>query len=456
MRSVILASVVPAMLLGLTGCSEDAAPAATNGAAVSTGPEVQLSETPGSAAASGEPSATAATTATDNKTSNPSQDTVAAAAAEPAATEEGEGAMEELAEPATAAATLGIGDAAPAISVAKWIKGEPVVSFSPDKVYVVEFWATWCQPCLAGMPHIAKLQTEYGDKATFIGMTHEDELTISEFMTETARGSDKTWSETLTYTIACDDEEATNKAYMEAAGQNGIPCAFVVGKSGKIEWIGHPMDIDGPLKQIVDGTWDSEKARADYLIAKEAEAAAEAAEPKIGAAMRSGDVDAALAILNDLISRFPANTEFPVIRLSILLQENRNEEASKAATSLVEAVKDQPMGLGQVAWMLAIQENKDGIDLKVAHAAASRAVELTEEKNAQLLAALARVTFMQGNVAEAITIQKQALALEPGHPQLESLLAEYEAAAAPPAEAPTAPAQPEGDNPTEPAPPTDN
>ena len=38
---------------------------------------------------------------------------------------------------------LGIGDAAPALSVAKWVKGSQVSNFEAGNVYLVEFWATW-------------------------------------------------------------------------------------------------------------------------------------------------------------------------------------------------------------------------------------------------------------------------------------------------------------------------
>ncbi len=69
----------------------------------------------------------------------------------PAATEE---------EKTDSTGELLIGDPAPQISIGKWVKGNPVESFAKDQVYVVEFWATWCGPCLANMPHLASLQTE--------------------------------------------------------------------------------------------------------------------------------------------------------------------------------------------------------------------------------------------------------------------------------------------------------
>ena len=55
---------------------------------------------------------------------------------------------------------------------------------------------------------------------------------------------------------------------MQAAGQNGIPTAFLVGKTGLIEWIGHPMTMDKPLAQVVAGDWDR-SAFAEQFIAKQ-------------------------------------------------------------------------------------------------------------------------------------------------------------------------------------------
>ena len=164
------------------------------------------------------------------------------------------------------AITLNVGDPAPSLAIGQWFKGEPVMAFAADKVYVVEFWATWCGPCRVSMPHISKLQEQYPDQVTFIGVSDEDENTVRSFMSGALQDGEKTWDELVTYTIALDDKDATGKAYMRAAGQNGIPTAFIVGKDGHIEWIGHPMAIDEPLvRQVVAGQWDRQKAIQEQL-----------------------------------------------------------------------------------------------------------------------------------------------------------------------------------------------
>ena len=52
------------------------------------------------------------------------------------------------------------------------------------------------------------------------------------------------------------NEGAMAKNWMAAAGQNGIPTAFIINKEGKIAWIGHPMGMEKPLEKIIRRHWD--------------------------------------------------------------------------------------------------------------------------------------------------------------------------------------------------------
>src|SRR6266700_1173933 len=71
-------------------------------------------------------------------------------------------------------AKLKVGDKAPPVKATKWLQGAEVKEFAEGKTYVMEFWATWCGPCIVMMPHMGELQTEYKDKVTFIGFTAKD------------------------------------------------------------------------------------------------------------------------------------------------------------------------------------------------------------------------------------------------------------------------------------------
>lgn len=327
---------------------------------------------------------------------------------------------------------LMVGSNAPAISIVEWLKGEPITELKPDQIYVVEFWATWCGPCKATMPHLAALQNEYGDKVQFIGVTDEDAQTVRPFLEEKANGTDKTWSEVLTYRIALDKDGETNAAFMQAAEQAGIPCAFVVGKTGKIEWIGHPAEMDEPLSQIVAGTWDLTSVAAAAKMERAMEAAKMEAAPLIGAALNDKDYPKAIRLIEGLMQKFPKSPEFPLIRLQFQIQGNLFDQANENAKTLIETAKDDAEKLSQLAWMMATGTNSKGIDLDLAASAAEKAVQLTEEKNADYIDTFAQVKFRQGLLEDAIALQKKAIEVAP--PQIvegfKEHLQEMEAAAA--------------------------
>jgi len=65
---------------------------------------------------------------------------------------------------------LNVGDPAPKLAVKEFVKGEPIAGLDKGKLYVVEFWATWCGPCRQTIPHLTELQKKY-PAITFLGIT---------------------------------------------------------------------------------------------------------------------------------------------------------------------------------------------------------------------------------------------------------------------------------------------
>lgn len=150
------------------------------------------------------------------------------------------------------AATLKVGDPAPALAQGKYVQGEPVAAFEKGKVYVVEFWATWCGPCRTVIPHVNKLQEKHRDKGLVVigqnvwqrGENVEGDVTA--FVKQ--MGGD------MTYRVAFDREGAMSETWMKAAGRKGIPAAFVVDREGKIAWIGHPASgLDAAVEKALGG-----------------------------------------------------------------------------------------------------------------------------------------------------------------------------------------------------------
>ena len=76
----------------------------------------------------------------------------------------------QASSPAARPFPLMVGNPAPALAAARWLKGAPVASFEQGHVYVIEFWATWCGPCVRGIPHLTELQERFAGKVQVIGV----------------------------------------------------------------------------------------------------------------------------------------------------------------------------------------------------------------------------------------------------------------------------------------------
>lgn len=167
-------------------------------------------------------------------------------------------------------AVLKIGDKAPDLKV-EWIKGTPVESFNSGKLYVIEFWATWCGPCKSAMPHLSEMARQYRDKVTFIGVNIWEKVKTGqqyESVYPAVKSFVTNMGDKMDYNVAAEKNDlymSTN--WMKASGENGIPASFLV-KDGKVIWIGHPINLDSTLLEVFAGTYDMEKYAKESKEAK--------------------------------------------------------------------------------------------------------------------------------------------------------------------------------------------
>lgn len=159
------------------------------------------------------------------------------------------------AEATPKAGKLAVGDKAPEFKVEKFVKGKEVTGFEKGHFYVVEFWATWCGPCKEQFPHMSAMQKEYEKKnVTFIGVNVWEDKTYDAGTLTKVEKFVKDQGDKMSYTVAYDGKEKhMDKAWMQAAGREGIPSAFLVDGDGKIAWIGHPGELEPVLAKAVGG-----------------------------------------------------------------------------------------------------------------------------------------------------------------------------------------------------------
>jgi thiol-disulfide isomerase/thioredoxin len=305
------------------------------------------------------------------------------------------------------APSLKVGGAAPPLTVTKWLQGQEVKQFDPGKVYVVEFWATWCVPCIAYMPHLSELQAKYRDKdVTVIGFTSRDVLGRPDHSEKEVAEFVNSRGKKLGYAFAYADDGTTAKAWLTAAGREGIPCTFVVDKAGRIAYIGHPMYLSAVLHKVVEGG-----ATAKEVGAEMAKIEADVADFSI---LLSRDPRAGLQAIKRFESKYPQLIDFPILvraRLSYLPKHAESGEAKQYAEALVaKAIKKKDVQcLSMVSSILRRGDGKDSNELlAIAVKAAEAEIQIDGGKDARSLINLADAHFVSGDKAKAKDYARKA------------------------------------------------
>jgi thiol-disulfide isomerase/thioredoxin len=271
------------------------------------------------------------------------------------------------------AASLSVGDDAPAITVSKFVKGERIDRLEPGRTYVVEFWATWCGPCRATIPHLTELQKKFKDRGVrFIGVSiwEQDQEKVEPFVKE--------MGDKMDYSVALDEMPGKEK--------------------------------------VVAGTWDIEAAASQRREAKAQQRKLMKLSQDLNKRIQANEFKEAVALLDKAIDEdAKLEPQLGRIKFHLLLRSEDYKKASLYGNRLVDAVfHDDENNLNEIAWSIVAPESKvDSAqrDLKLALKAALRANDLAHGENGGILDTLAKVHFDSGDPVKAFELQKKAVQL---------------------------------------------
>lgn len=115
------------------------------------------------------------------------------------------------------------------------------------KVVVLDFYATWCDPCRAETPHLVALQKQYGEQGLqVIGLNvggEDDRDKVPAFAKEFG----------ISYPLAFPEDEFVD-AYL--SDNSNIPQAFVFDRNGRLvkRFLGYSSQVDQDLEQVITVT----------------------------------------------------------------------------------------------------------------------------------------------------------------------------------------------------------
>jgi peroxiredoxin len=255
-----------------------------------------------------------------------------------------------------------LGDPAPPLTVKEWIKGKPVQIRTGTNVYVLVF-CTLSRANDFALTNLSNLQKIYQDKGVVV-------VAISGEPAEHLKSFVQLKGTKIEFTAAVDDDGSrTTVSYLKAFKQVALPRAFVVGKDGKVLWLGHPLI--GGLGQVVDeitsGRFNLEQTQKRVIAAEQME--------KYLALARQDDTNSEL-----------------VGRMLLTIRTN-----------------DAP-GLCDLAYQIASDSFIQNRDVALASTALDRAEQLATTNATDIAVDRAILLFQTGKEAEGLARARQALA----------------------------------------------
>lgn len=115
------------------------------------------------------------------------------------------------------------------INVSEFLQESNIATADNNKLYFVDFWATWCGPCITAKEHLGVLQKQFPNELYIVSITKENPLTVERFLKKRP----------AKLAIAIDYNGETHKKYNVSA----IPDGVLFNSKGEVLWRGGAPDL---------------------------------------------------------------------------------------------------------------------------------------------------------------------------------------------------------------------
>jgi thiol-disulfide isomerase/thioredoxin len=128
---------------------------------------------------------------------------------------------------------------APTFFVQNWITERPNAN---NKVAVIDFWATWCGPCVKAIPHMNDLQNQFKDDVVCVGISDEASDAFDAGLRRRDLGPGN-----FRYSLALDPTGQMKKRF----AIRGIPHVAVISSDWIVRWQGHPNNLSADVLNAI-------------------------------------------------------------------------------------------------------------------------------------------------------------------------------------------------------------
>jgi thiol-disulfide isomerase/thioredoxin len=318
-----------------------------------------------------------------------------------------------------------IGARALPLQTIDWVKGKPLTNAADTngKITVVEFWATWCAPCMQTIPHLTQLQKKYADKVIIVSLTDEaPELAPTpedpEAMRDIVREFVKEQGARMAYHVGIVGEEERSLYLPKGAF---IPFAYIVSADGVVLWRGFAGDIDRPLALAVAGKIDQDTEKRLWDLNCAMRKLSQAKESK---------TEELLQVTSEILAAAPGDSSALNMRLAVA-RGLRDHALFRQTLESIPVDSTEPEQLSMLAFQLLSEQDLRWRALDQAIRFAKVAAERMPD-DADAIDTFARILYTLGLVDEAIAAETKAceLASKGGNPEekqfYEAILAYYQ------------------------------